>query len=340
MTSAREDERIAALQALKTFEPAADEPFRRVTRIGKTLLAVPVCHVSLIGANTQWLRSEQTLAISECPRHLSFCTYTIEIDEPLVVPDALLDARFAQHPFVVGAPFVRYYIGAQLRTRDGHNIGALCGIDTVPRPQTHPEIVAGLQDLAQIVIDELELRRIATSDSLTSALTRRGFIDLAEHAFARAHRDGRPLACIVLDVDHFKRVNDAHGHAAGDEVLRRLVQIAKAELRECDRIGRLGGEEFAVLLPEVGAGDALAVAERFRCRIEGQFFSIGGETFAVTISAGVAEASAGSLDLAHLIAAADGALYRAKHGGRNRVALADGSASGWQPASDPVAAAG
>jgi diguanylate cyclase (GGDEF)-like protein len=318
-TDAHEEARLFALRAFEVLDTQPEEAFDRITRLAKTVLRVPIVLVSLLDRDRQWFKSRQGFEASEGPRDISFCTRAIELDEPLIVPDARLDPRFSANPHVTGAPFIRYYVGVQLKTREGYNVGTLCCIDTNPRAETSAEQLAILQDLARLVIDELELRLLATTDSLTNAMTRRAFLESARRDLDHATRHGRPLTCALLDADHFKKVNDTYSHAAGDRVLRRLVAICKAETRSSDYIGRLGGEEFALLLRDTTPDGAFDVVDRIRQAIERETFTAAGQTFTATISAGIAASAGGSEDLDALIAEADRALYRAKSAGRNRV---------------------
>jgi len=240
----KEEGRLKALRRLEVLDSKPEEAFDRITRVAKTVLQVPIVLVSLIDRNRQWFMSRQGLDVTETPRDVSFCTRAIEQDEPLIVPDALRDPRFSENPFVIGKPGIRFYIGVQLKSRDGFNLGTLCCIDSVARTPS-PDQIAVLQDLARLVIDELELRLLATTDSLTAAMTRRAFLEAARRDVALARRHDRALSCLLIDADHFKAVNDQYGHAAGDEVLRRLVTVCRTQLRTSDYIGRLGGEEFA-----------------------------------------------------------------------------------------------
>lgn len=171
-----------------------------------------------------------------------------------------------------------------------------------------------------------ELQRLATIDELTGLNGRRHFIDLAERELARRRRTGRPTIALMLDLDHFKKVNDTHGHAVGDLVLRELGTVLREGLRELDVAGRMGGEEFAVLLSETTLDQGLEVAERLRSAMEARRPSQpGGPTVTCTVSIGVAlQTPDESLD--DLLNRADGALYAAKRAGRNRVAIAGDTA--------------
>jgi diguanylate cyclase (GGDEF)-like protein len=168
----------------------------------------------------------------------------------------------------------------------------------------------------------------ATRDPLTHAVNKRGFADALMKEFGFAHRHGRPLSVAVFDVDHFKRVNDTHGHPAGDYVLKRLGEVVVASIRVEDLFARVGGEEFAIVLRDITIERAVDCAERLRGAIEQTVFQVAEVRIPVTVSVGVAALDA----TAHakpdeLVGAADKALYEAKRTGRNRVCRA-GKAGG------------
>ena len=161
------------------------------------------------------------------------------------------------------------------------------------------------------------LQRLASHDGLTGVRNRRALEDALAAELARSRRTGRPVSLLMLDIDHFKRLNDTHGHQVGDAALRAVASALTDEVRTCDVVGRYGGEEFAVVLPEIGPEDALLVAERLRARI-----SALGDPVPVTASFGVAGHPTHGPDAASLIKAADDALYVAKRGGRDRAVAA------------------
>jgi diguanylate cyclase (GGDEF)-like protein len=168
--------------------------------------------------------------------------------------------------------------------------------------------------------DAQELERLAVRDGLTGLFNHRTFYRLLEGELARARRFRHPVSLLMLDLDHFKQVNDRHGHLAGDRILAALGQLLSQALREVDSVCRYGGEEFVVILPVTGPELAAGVAERLRAAVQAAAFDVGeGRRAAITLSIGVAtfpdEASAAP----ELVAAADRALYRAKQDGRNRV---------------------
>jgi diguanylate cyclase (GGDEF)-like protein len=167
------------------------------------------------------------------------------------------------------------------------------------------------------------LAELAETDPLTALANRRGFDVSFGDEFARARRYRRELALLMVDIDHFKKVNDQHGHPVGDQVLRAVAQTLASEVRQSDRVGRLGGEEFAVLAPEINAPGALTLAERLRRAVEELNIPIGNGSLRVTISIGVNYWNGlEEVEMSDLLKHADEALYKAKQGGRNRSLLA------------------
>jgi len=168
---------------------------------------------------------------------------------------------------------------------------------------------------------EDDLRRLATIDALTNLPNRRHFMETAEAEGSRFLRYGHPLSLLLFDIDHFKQINDTHGHAAGDQVLMRVSDTCMAALREQDFLGRIGGEEFAVLLPETDTAAATAVAERLRAVVEQASAGWSKGELAVTISIGVTAWTTSDEAVDPVLHRADVALYEAKRLGRNQVAL-------------------
>lgn len=167
-----------------------------------------------------------------------------------------------------------------------------------------------------------DLQRLATTDSLTGALNRRALEHLAGRVLSEARRHRRPAALLMVDADHFKLVNDTYGHEAGDVVLCQLLQRIQQTLRLEDAVGRIGGEEFVVLLPGTPLDEAIQVAERIRLLVSGQNFIHEQEEIPLTISIGVAERGPGEASFERLLRRADDAMYAAKAAGRNIVKAA------------------
>lgn len=184
-----------------------------------------------------------------------------------------------------------------------------------------PAILSICRDISERKRMENKLRNLAITDPLTGAKNRRYFINRGKEELARSLRYGTPLCVLLLDIDHFKQVNDTHGHDGGDEVLKSLTQKAQMVLRETDIFARFGGEEFAALLVQTSQQDALLTAERLRIAIEEMSLSQISSTFSITVSIGVVlfDDSDGSIE--ELIKRADQAMYRAKEGGRNCIVL-------------------
>jgi len=163
------------------------------------------------------------------------------------------------------------------------------------------------------------IREAASCDHLTGIANRRAFFEAAEFELERWQRAPRPLSIIIFDADHFKRINDTHGHPVGDAVLRHLATVLSTTFRQIDIVARVGGEEFAILLPSTDLTDAIAVAERVRRKIAAASVDVDGKQIPYTVSGGVATMDASLAGLDALMKRADTALYAAKAAGRNRI---------------------
>lgn len=166
---------------------------------------------------------------------------------------------------------------------------------------------------------QVDLQRLAATDSLTGIANNRSFFEAGEREIQRVRRYGRPLSVLMIDLDHFKEVNDTYGHAAGDRMLVEGTAIIRKLLRDIDVFGRIGGEEFAILLPETDLAGGMATAERLRAAIERTTIDAGNQALKVTISIGVALLAREDRGLEAVLKRADDAMYEAKRRGRNRV---------------------
>ena len=182
-----------------------------------------------------------------------------------------------------------------------------------------PVVMVAINDISARKKMEEELQRLATTDTLTGILNRRQFFILAEQEVERSRRYDRTLALLLYDIDHFKQVNDTFGHQAGDIVLQELAKLVHEQLRRNDIEGRVGGEEFAVLLPETTISEAVVLAERIRGIIESFAINIGETSLHITASFGVTAVKENDVALDSIYKRADSALYEAKNAGRNRV---------------------
>jgi diguanylate cyclase (GGDEF)-like protein len=228
------------------------------------------------------------------------------------VPSNQLEALIASRIAVVraGDPTPQ-----DIRTRDGRHIRTRCAI--LPdggRMLTYC-------DITDLVRNAEQLEQLATIDPLTGLCNRRQFVTLAEAEWARFQRYHRPLSMLMIDIDHFKPVNDRFGHAAGDEALALVARTCREDQRTPDVVGRIGGDEFALLLPETDIAQACIVADRIRSALMSRPLVVQDAPLKLTVSIGVAAATLGMSSADALMKAAGRALYAAKQQGRNRVVL-------------------
>jgi len=209
--------------------------------------------------------------------------------------------------------------GQEKRLEESLDAGA---DDFIRKPVNMTELRARLRAATRLVRMQKQFRHMAETDALTGAANRRAFMQYLDTLVDRARRQDAPLAAVMVDLDHFKRTNDTYGHAVGDKVLVQTVRQVQSCLRDCDMLGRLGGEEFAVVLPGATAASAVAAAERIREAIAAVDVRVdNGDRIPVTASLGVAVLESDKMmeTAEGLLHAADEALYAAKAGGRNRV---------------------
>ncbi len=241
---------------------------------------------------------------------------TIQGRSALVVEDASRDDRFSHLPQVRGEPHIRFYAGVPLVTREGQAIGTICIADTEPR-RLSTEQLEILTDLGRVTMAEFELRQHVATDSLTGLLSRRAFRTEAIDAIALARRHEFDISVLAFDLDRFSLINDRFGRQAGDKVIAAVAGTCRRLLRRTDIVGRLGGEEFAVILPHTGAKGARDAAEKLRIAIEALVIDIGDELVGVTASFGAASLDEDVDDVETLFARADAAVGSAKLAGRN-----------------------
>lgn len=343
-----EAERLRVLHAYSILDTQPEAGFDDLLTVAAAVCAMPMGSVTLIDADRQWFKARIGLDQSETPREVAFCAHAIlEPDQLLVVPDAQHDQRFSDNPYVTGDPGIRFYAGAPLLSSEGLPLGTLCVMDSTPR-KLQPYQQEALNALSRQVSSLLELRRVsrdlklqlddrawyeqqlhkfnqelelqnadlsqqARTDALTGLANRRALGQVLDTALQQAAASGAPLCLALLDIDHFKDVNDTHGHAAGDEV---LVQVARC-LRENGAgqgmLARHGGEEFAWLLPGVALEQAQAHCEALR-----ESVAYASQALPVTVSIGLTQAHRDD-SVSTLMQRADQALYAAKRSGRDRV---------------------
>ena len=312
-----EADRLRAVRNLGILDTSSERSYDRIVDIVRKVFSVDIAAISILDGHRLWLKSSTGTDVAEADRRDTFSQFTIDHDTPFVITDARSDARFSDNPYVDGPPYVRSYAGVPIKSANGHNVGAICAVDTKPRNfgTRHLDL---LQDLSGIVGNLLSLRERAMTDELTGALTRRAFREQSGRLAALAIRHRHNLATVCFDLDHFKSINDTYGHAAGDEVLQSVCRAVELRVRRSDVFARVGGEEFALLLPETDRNGALEVAEKIRKDIRALRFEFDGKTVGVTSSFGVAVFKPASEDFNTFMRRADAALYQAKSEGRNR----------------------
>lgn len=206
------------------------------------------------------------------------------------------------------------------RKADGSTFTARISLDTAR--DEGGQIIGFVEVFSDVTEDKARERALyqrATQDALTGVFNRGHFTELARQEIDRARRFFEPLSLAVMDVDHFKSINDRFGHAAGDEALIQLARAVTGFLRRIDVFGRIGGEEFALLLPRASLGAAEELLNQLRLHLSTQVIDLPPDRFQFTVSIGVAQLSSELPDLPSLLRSADAALYRAKHEGRNQV---------------------
>lgn len=289
--------------------------------MARRLFGVPIALVSLVDSDRQWFKSNNGLAIHgvtvpETSRDISFCGHVVASQEPLHVPDATQDDRFADNPLVTGDPNVRFYAGAPLKI-GSDSLGTLCVIDDKPRVFDGEDLKL-LQDLAEMVEQELASLQLATTDHLTTLSNRRGFELLATHALRICRRLNNPATLLLFDLDRFKAINDLYGHAAGDSALSSFAQGLLAVFRESDVIGRLGGDEFAVMLNAMSSENVSSALDRLRAWIAANGVPPD-SGYQLDFSVGRAEFDPAAEDtIEALLARADKAMYEDKLASRRQ----------------------
>jgi diguanylate cyclase (GGDEF)-like protein len=324
-----EDQRLAAVRRVGLLGTPAEERFDRITRLARRLFDVPMAVIDIVGEKLAWLKSAQGFDGFEGLRCDSYCHHTVLADETFIVRDARTDPRVHDSGF---ANTWVFYAAVPLRF-EGERVGVLCIGDTKPR-DFDADADRSLRDLAAMAQQELQVARLsetqlelarvndelqmkANVDVLTRLWNRRAVLEIAEAERLRANGTAQ-LAALLIDIDHFKLINDTFGHPAGDEVLRVCAQRLRASVRAVDAVGRIGGEEFLVLVTDAQSEDVAGIAERIRATQAKSPIQFDQHSIAFTCSIGYAVGAAGD-PIDGLVRLADAALYRAKSTGRNRV---------------------
>ena len=349
----REAARQAALDAYAIVDSGPEQAFDDIVRLAVMLCGVSAASISLIDRDRVWFKAQIGVDQSQVSRDLSLCSHAI--DQPhrtLVIDDLDVHPLPAAKRRRLGGKPPRFYAGVPLLSPDGWPLGTLSVADVVPRRLTSAQI-EGLELLARQTQHLLELRRLmleqgqllsareaaaqraeqaraelqqrhealqqtAARDPLTGLLNRSAMEELLAETLRRDPSEGVPYTLLLLDIDHFKMVNDVHGHLAGDAALRAVADAVMASVRKSDIAVRFGGEEIVVYLPGTPLDGASEVAHRIR-----EHIAHAPLPFPLTVSVGIAAGDPKRDRPEQTFDRADQALYRAKAGGRDRVVVDD-----------------
>jgi diguanylate cyclase (GGDEF)-like protein len=351
--AADEAARQAALDAYAILDSAPEQAFDDIVRLAQMLCEVPAASISLIDRDRVWFKAQIGVDQAQVPRDQSLCNHAIvSPGRTLVVDDLAIDPIPAARRRRLGGKPPRFYAGVPLLGPDGHALGTLSVADVVPR-HLAPAQVEGLELLAHQTQHLLELRRFmleqrqllstreaaaqdaeharadlqrrhealqesANRDPLTSLFNRVAMERMVAEALQRDPSERPPYSLLLLDIDHFKQVNDRHGHLAGDDALRAVAAAVLATVRKDDIPVRYGGEEIVVYLARATLADASEIAQRIRERVAQAPLP-----FALTVSIGIAAGDPMRDQPIEVFQRADQALYRAKATGRDRVVVDD-----------------
>ena len=337
-----EQQRLEVLQRYRVLAPEQEANEAQLAEAVSLMTGAPMVMAAVTERHRERFACHWGLSPTQAAPLAAVCARSNLAPDPFVVPDLRAEAEFETETLRAHGIEPGVLAGAPMRATTGERLGTLCalapegeafGADRLRRLVVMADLVAqtlvmrsaARYALADLVEAERVKRRyydLAMTDGLTGALNRRAFLSIARRDLARCARHGGGLSVIAFDVDHFKAVNDTHGHAAGDAVLRELSEALLGMVREEDAFGRMGGEEFALALPETTPSDASRLAERLRDAAARMTFDGPNGTFCVTISLGVAAARPGKGGIEDALARADSALYGAKNAGRNQVQAA------------------
>lgn len=315
--SGDENGRIAAVHRFEVLDTEPEKEFADIVTLVKSIFNVPRAAINILDGNRQWTKAGAGEGPSSVERSETICDHTIRAEGPLAVGDASKDPRFADIPLIAAPGGIRSYLGVPLTSQDGYNVGTLCIYDHKVREFSEAEIDV-LSNFARVVMSHMELRLSSRLDGLTAAMTPRAFWERVEAH--RSQRNPEAATLLLMDIDHFKAINDRFGHAAGDEVLRQVSDTIRGLMRKSDSFGRLGGEEFGVLLTGAEPEAAMHLVRRVQAALAAREMSaIDGRR--VTVSFGMAGFSHQE-SREQWFERADRALYQAKANGRDQVVLA------------------
>ncbi len=290
-----EAQRLRDLYSLKVLDTSAEERFDRYTELAADLFEVPIALVSLVDEHRQWFKAARGVEQRETERSISLCGHVVAADEPLVIPDALRDPRFAGNPLVDGEPRIRFYAGIPLHGPTGAPVGSFCIIDHEPRQLTERQLGL-LRQLAGLVESELQqqykieqlrrdIERNAYYDPLTSLPNRRLLTDRLEYALQLAGERQQRVVVALLDINSFGTFNRVYGRETGDELLRAIASRLSREFPPPYVVGRWRDDHF--MLMEFGDNEADAPLGERILRCLATPFQVGERSLSVSAKVGV-----------------------------------------------------
>lgn len=316
-----EEGRLCAMHRYGLPDAVSQEPLDRIVKIAQAGTNSPIAAVSIVERKRQSFLAIRGMPDTPLALDQSICAITIKDNRPLIIEDAQHDSDVAGYDLVSGSAGIRSYLGVPVVSADGYNLGTVCVMDTKSRRFTEQDVTI-LVNLARLAAAQLATRQPESYDFLTGAMTRRRFQLEVEREFERATRYERPASLLFLDVDDFREVNKRLGPGMADEVLKTVSNRCSEALRTTDSFGRIGGEEFAMLLPETLAYESSQCAERLREVISKLRFRSEAGVVAITASFGISPLNDTIKSATQWFAQADIALYAAKQSGQDCVAFA------------------
>jgi diguanylate cyclase (GGDEF)-like protein len=272
--------RRAALARYQILDTGSETDFDNIAMLASRIFGTAFAAISFIDDERQWFKAERGLGISETPIEQSFCAFAIRSNALFLVKDARRDVRFRANPLVTGSPHIRFYAGMRIVATDGTPIASLCVLDAAPRPEGITEaqrmtlqvLAAQVQSLLELRLSVIEqrlqvaaqsalskkLRYVAEHDELTGLPHRSLFQRRLSSALREAERDGKRVAVMLVDVDHFKQINDSLGHDVGDLLLCNFAERLRRTIRSSDIVSRLGGDEFGIVLTGIDQNEQVA----------------------------------------------------------------------------------
>ena len=308
-----ERDRLAALLRYDILDTEPEQAYDDIAALTSQICGTPISLISFVDADRLWFKARINVPDTESPRDTAFCAHTILQPHPMVVNDLSADPRFADSELVTGGPELRFYAGAPLIASDGHALGTLCALDTIPRQLTEEQHGA-LEGLARQVVAQLELRRMlalsrreAVTDELTRLGNRRRLA--AEFELLRSAASvAEPLHLMLFDLDGFKQYNDTFGHVAGDALLARLARKLASAVTRRAKAYRIGGDEFCALA-QCDEPDAMRIESAIARALTER-----GERFLITASRGRVSLPGEADTLTRALQLADERMYSDKAG--------------------------